>query len=400
MIKEPFLSALPVLHKLEEAGFEAYFVGGSVRDYLLNKQISDVDIATSAMPYEVKSIFPKTVDVGIEHGTVLVLYQGKNYEVTTFRTEGEYKDFRRPKEVSFIRNLEEDLKRRDFTMNAIAMDQHGQLIDPFLGQRAIKDKVIRTVGEAKDRFTEDALRMMRAVRFVSQLSFEIEAKTLTALTELAPLLDHIAVERKRTEFEKLFTGRSRKNAMQLLVETEVFSYLPGLRDCKQPLEKIIVLECEGLNKLEMWTLLLYTIKQNGKVIDSFLRAWRLPGREIKEIHHLLSFLEKRLDQKWEIYDLYAAGFAAIQSVERLYAVIKGLKDPEAVEYWLNQYENLPIKQHSELDVTGNDLINWFQKSGGPWIKETLLKIEKAILDREIANKKREIKEWLIACSQK
>ncbi|MFL6560850.1 MAG: CCA tRNA nucleotidyltransferase, partial [Bacillus sp. (in: firmicutes)] len=125
---DPFLAASPVLKKLEDAGFEAYFVGGSVRDFLLKREINDVDIATSATPDEVKRIFPKTVDIGIEHGTVLVLVNNGGYEITTFRTESDYRDYRRPKEVTFIRNLKEDLQRRDFTMNAIAMDRNRKLI--------------------------------------------------------------------------------------------------------------------------------------------------------------------------------------------------------------------------------------------------------------------------------
>ena len=135
-----------------------------------------MDIATSATPQEIKNIFPKTIDVGIEHGTVVVLWESETYEVTTFRSEGEYADFRRPSEVTFIRSLEEDLKRRDFTMNSIAMNRKGELIDPFLGIDAIHRKRIETVGSASERFHEDALRMMRAVRFVSQLSFTIEVK--------------------------------------------------------------------------------------------------------------------------------------------------------------------------------------------------------------------------------
>ena len=193
---DPFQTAIPVIKKLEDAGYEAYFVGGSVRDFLLKRMINDVDIATSATPDEVKKIFPKTVDIGIEHGTVLVLVNNGAYEITTFRTESEYEDYRRPKEVTFIRNLKDDLQRRDFTMNAIAMDKNRKLIDPFNGHLAIQNKIIQTVGSPSDRFQEDALRMMRAVRFVSQLSFQIEAGTVTALASLVHLLDKIAVERK------------------------------------------------------------------------------------------------------------------------------------------------------------------------------------------------------------
>lgn len=136
-MKEPFLSAVPLLTEIEHAGYEAYFVGGAVRDLLLDREIADVDIATSATPEEIKAIFPKTIDVGIEHGTIVVLFKGRTFEVTTFRAESEYEDYRRPSGVQFIRSLEEDLKRRDFTMNAIAMDKSGQLFDPFHGKQAI-----------------------------------------------------------------------------------------------------------------------------------------------------------------------------------------------------------------------------------------------------------------------
>ena len=217
-----FLKAIPLLEKIENAGFEAYFVGGCVRDFILGKKIADVDIATSATPQEIKEIFQKTIDVGIEHGTVIVLWEKDTYELTTFRSDGEYKDFRRPSEVKFIRSLEEDLKRRDFTMNSMAMDKKGRIIDPFCGQKAIKNKMIETVGSAADRFHEDALRMMRAVRFVSQLSFSIELNTSIALKENAFLLEKISTERKCVEFEKLLIGINRKSAFQMLRDTNLF----------------------------------------------------------------------------------------------------------------------------------------------------------------------------------
>jgi tRNA nucleotidyltransferase (CCA-adding enzyme) len=176
-MKQPFAKALYIIKQLKAHGHEAYFVGGAVRDFLLRRPIGDVDIATSALPEEVMRIFPKTIGVGVEHGTVMVLHEGTPYEVTTFRTEGKYEDYRRPESVTFVRSLHEDLKRRDFTMNAIAMNEHGQMIDPFAGQEAIKRKMIQTVGDAKARFSEDALRMMRALRFVSQLGFYLSEET-------------------------------------------------------------------------------------------------------------------------------------------------------------------------------------------------------------------------------
>jgi tRNA nucleotidyltransferase (CCA-adding enzyme) len=397
---EPFLSASPVLKRLEDAGYEAYFVGGSVRDFLLKREINDVDIATSATPAEVKKIFSKTVDIGIEHGTVLVLFNNREYEITTFRTESEYQDFRRPKEVSFIRNLIDDLQRRDFTMNAIAMDKNSKLIDPFNGYSAIQAKIIQTVGSASERFQEDALRMMRAVRFASQLSFEIEGETVKALANLVHLLDNIAVERKKAEFEKLLVGKNKKTALQTILETNMYSFLPGLREQRNALEVLQGFSSEHFKTTEMWSLLIYCLNLKEKEVEGFLKDWRLPLKEIREIQHILQFLNKRLEQEWSIYDLYAAGRENIRSTEKLYLVIKGIKDAESIGNWITQFDILPIKQLSDIDVTGNDLMDWFNKRGGPWLKETLLAIENKILEGQVVNHKQQIKEWLMKCNQK
>jgi tRNA nucleotidyltransferase (CCA-adding enzyme) len=397
---EPFLSASPVLKRLEDAGFEAYFVGGSVRDFLLNREINDVDIATAATPAEVKKIFPKTVDIGIEHGTVLVLFNNGEYEITTFRTESEYQDYRRPKEVSFIRSLKEDLQRRDFTMNAIAMDKNSNIIDPFKGYSAIQAKIIQTVGSAIERFQEDALRMMRAVRFVSQLSFEIEGETVKALANLVHLLDNIAVERKKAEFEKLLVGKNKKTALQIILETNMYSFLPGLREHRRALEELRGFSSVHLKTTEMWSLLIYCLHLKEKEVEGFLKDWRLPLKEIREIQLVLQFLNKRLKQEWSIYDLYAAGRENIGATERLYLVIKGIKDTESIGNWITQFDILPIKQRSEIDVTGIDLMDWFNKKGGPWLKETLSAIENKIIEGQVVNNKQQIKEWLMKCNQK
>jgi tRNA nucleotidyltransferase (CCA-adding enzyme) len=397
---DPFQTASPVLKKLEDAGYEAYFVGGSVRDFLLKREINDVDIATSATPAEVKEIFPKTVDIGIEHGTVLVLVNNGAYEITTFRTESEYQDYRRPKEVTFIRNLKDDLQRRDFTMNAIAMDKKRKLIDPFNGYLAIQKKVIQTVGSPSDRFQEDALRMMRAVRFVSQLSFQIETDTVQALAMLVHLLDNIAIERKRAEFEKLLIGKNKVNALNLLLETNIYLYLPGLKEQKQSLEKMLGFESTDLTINEMWSLLIFCLNLKEKEIELFLKEWRLATKEIREIGRVVHYLYKRLEQEWSIYDLYSAGRDSILSTERLYLVINRIKAVKSIEHWVNLYESLPIKERAEMNVSGNDLMDWFNKRGGPWLKETLLTIEKEILTGQLDNNKEKIKEWLMKCNQK
>lgn len=397
-MNETFLAAVPVLKKLESAGFEAYFVGGSVRDFLLKKEINDVDIATSATPEEVKQVFSKTVDIGIEHGTVLVIYQNQSYEITTFRSEAEYEDYRRPKEVLFIRNLTEDLQRRDFTMNAIAMDKDGNLIDPFQGQISIKNQVIQTVGKAADRFQEDALRMMRAVRFVSQLSFKIEEETRKALIDLVHLLDNIAVERKYAEFDKLLSGDNRKQALQLLLQTNLHSYLPGLSKQEDKINLMLEYKLDKLDKREMWALLVYCLKIEKKAIEQFLRGWRIPLKEIREIQLILHYLIKKFEANWSLYDLYTATKEIFVSSENLYLVIRGTEENDTIQHYIQLYEGLPIKERSEMDVSGNDLMDWFNKSGGPWVKELLCKVEQAILEGSVLNNKKIIKEWLMECN--
>ena len=212
-----YQKALPLLKKIEEAGFEGYFVGGSVRDVLLGQPIHDVDIATSAFPAEIKHIFPRTIDIGIEHGTVLVLDGDESYEITTFRTESTYQDFRRPDQVAFVRSLEEDLQRRDFTINAFALKEDGAIVDLFGGLNDLDNQVLRAVGNPYERFHEDALRMMRGLRFVGQLGFTLEEKTKASIIENHALLAKISVERITVEFVKFLLGKNRLLGVEMLV---------------------------------------------------------------------------------------------------------------------------------------------------------------------------------------
>lgn len=187
---------------LSAAGYPTYPVGGCVRDTLLGRTPGDWDIATAALPHVVQRLFPKTVPTGLAHGTVTVLLDDYPMEVTTFRGESGYSDSRHPDRVTFSVPLEEDLSRRDFTINAMAMTLSGQLIDPFGGQRDLRAKVIRAVGDPMRRFTEDALRMFRAIRFAAQLGFTLEEDVLAAITALAPRAKFLAGERIKTEVEK------------------------------------------------------------------------------------------------------------------------------------------------------------------------------------------------------
>lgn len=192
-----------ILHTLNKSGYDAYMVGGAVRDFLLGKNPSDVDIATNATPEIVTGLFPVVYPTGIEFGTVTVMLEGEGYEVTTFRTDGEYLDGRRPKTVVFGETIEDDLSRRDFTINAMAMDADGKIIDMFGGQDDLRKGIIRAVGNPSERFSEDALRILRAFRFSARYGFDIEAETFKAIKETKEGLKLISSERIREEIIKI-----------------------------------------------------------------------------------------------------------------------------------------------------------------------------------------------------
>lgn len=220
----------------KEAGFEAYLVGGAVRDMLLGKTETDWDLTTNATPEQVMKIFKKVIPTGITHGTVTVLFMGKQIEVTTYRTDSDYSDGRHPDKVIFTSSLEDDLSRRDFTMNAIAASlETGEIKDPFNGISDIKNKIIRTVGNPFDRFTEDGLRPIRAIRFSSQLDFEIEKKTFEAITtpEVRKKTLGISIERFRDEFVKTLKSNAPSKGFHLMDQTGILEYfIPELSSCR------------------------------------------------------------------------------------------------------------------------------------------------------------------------
>ena len=212
-----------ILNRLQNAGSTAYAVGGCVRDRLLGNEPKDWDVATSATPAQVLGLFPNTFETGIKHGTVTVVLNKKNYEVTTYRVDGIYLDGRRPESVSFATGIEDDLSRRDFAMNAIAYNPSDGFVDPFGGRRDVEKKIIRCVGDADKRFAEDALRTLRAVRFASQLGFRIEAATLEAIKQNAERLSLVSAERVKDELDKILTGKYPR-ALTLLGETNLLPH--------------------------------------------------------------------------------------------------------------------------------------------------------------------------------
>lgn len=209
-----------IIKKLEAAGYEAFAVGGCIRDSILGKEPDDWDITTSARPEQVKPLFRRTIDTGIQHGTVTVMLEREGFEVTTYRIDGEYEDGRHPKEVLFTGKLEEDLQRRDFTINAMAYNDRTGIVDCFGGAVDMRRSIVRAVGNPKERFAEDALRMMRAVRFAAQLDYKIEEETRAAILKLAGNLSHISAERIQTEFVKLLVS-AHPEQVRTLYETGI-----------------------------------------------------------------------------------------------------------------------------------------------------------------------------------
>ena len=382
--KEPlFLEALPVMQQLVDAGYEAYFVGGSVRDMLLHKPISDVDIATSATPQEVKEIFPHTVDVGIKHGTVMVIYHKEGYEVTTFRTEEGYEDFRHPDKVTFVRSLEEDLKRRDFTINALAIGIDDQLMDFFDGIGDLERQCIRCVGDAKERFNEDALRMFRAVRFVGQLGFQVEEETKNAISLLKMNLSKVAVERMKVEFEKMIQSSYRKDALKLFVETGLYQACPLFDGKGEILLKLAEFPLKEMSVLQAWILFVDALNLSDKEVSHLLKSWKSSNEQIRDVLVGYRTYRARKEEEWNFFLAYDCPYEVACEVEQLLIVQDKSSSMEGLEA---TYHSLPIRSMNDIHLNGHDIIRILKlDKKGPIIGQVLKTVEKMILEQSIQN---------------
>ena len=393
--KEPlFLEALPVMQQLVDAGYEAYFVGGSVRDMLLHKPISDVDIATSATPQEVKEIFPHTVDVGIEHGTVMVIYHKEGYEVTTFRTEEGYEDFRHPDKVTFVRSLEEDLKRRDFTINALAIGIDDQLMDFFDGIGDLERQCIRCVGDAKERFNEDALRMFRAVRFVGQLGFQVEEETKNAISLLKMNLSKVAVERMKVEFEKMIQSFYRKDALKLFVETGLYQACPLFDGKGEILLKLAEFPIKEMSVLQAWILFVDELKLSDKEVTHLLKSWKSSNEQIRDVLVGYKTYRARKEEEWNFFLAYDCPYEVACEVEQLLIVQDKSSSMEGLEA---TYHSLPIRSMNDIHLNGHDIIRILKlDKKGPIIGQVLKTVEKMILEQSISNDAEVLETYVLA----
>ncbi|WP_010301043.1 CCA tRNA nucleotidyltransferase [Kurthia senegalensis] len=381
MIIHEFEAAFELMKKLSDEGFDAVVVGGAVRDTLLGAPVHDVDVATSAKPEQMKQVFKKTVDIGIEHGTILVLDAKEPVEVTTYRTEGTYVDHRRPDQVNFVTDLAEDLKRRDFTINAMALRLNNEVVDLFGGQQDLKAKKIRAVGIASERFQEDALRMLRAVRFSAKLNFTIEEETLRAMTVHASDLQFIAMERIKAEFDQIVRSAHPYVGFKQLKETTLAAYVPG-----------------NFEKIEQWKSFSASSTEVGWAMFSYLendpnlvKAYRGSNKESQFVQHVLRAIEL-LHEPIENRSLFDIEQAVWQAAVMIYNHVE--HGEISIEEIVQRKRALPIASKQQLAVTGKHLLEWTGQKGGPWLKQALDQLVTDILEGRVQNEEQHIKGWV------
>lgn len=388
-----------ILNTIMSNGFDAYIVGGCVRDSILNRVPSDYDITTNAFPDDIISLFDKTIPTGIDHGTVTVLINKQPFEVTTFRTESDYLDNRHPSKVSFVTDINEDLSRRDFTINSIAYNDKNGLIDPFNGINDLKSKIVRCVGDSSLRFREDALRMLRAIRFSSQLDFEIDKHTLNAISENKDLLKNISIERIRNEFIKMLLSPKASIAMNHLINTETLKViLPDLYEAlldKKTLSNIDILP----NKLCIR--LCYTMipLADFKLCERLLRYLRFDNNTINLTMRfydaaLKDFnFQNRISIKKLIYRISKDHiFDFLDLLKILY--IDDFKLAKLVENVQFQVEDIIVNKEPlsirDLVINGNDLKEFGIQDG-----KTIGKTLNFLLDEVLKNPELNTKDYLL-----
>lgn len=366
-----------VLKTLNEAGYEAYFVGGMVRDQLLGRPIYDIDITTSAKPDVVMSLFEKTIATGLAHGTVTVMIDRFPIEVTTFRVETGYSDYRHPNEVHFTSSLEEDLKRRDFTINAIAQDRRGYLYDPIQGLVDLKARCLKCVGEPVQRFTEDPLRILRGIRFVSKLGFTLEIKTLEGMKQVSGLIENISKERVKKELEGIIQGEFRQEAMYYLYDVQVLNKLSGLNTLSH---------YQGYDfKLLTHPILLFTLASlQLEEPAAYLASWPFSREERRCISVLSASIAEQTPMPYFLYR-YKEEWAQLY-----YQLICFL-------YQENKpYESitLPIQSRKDLAVNVATITKLIDRPKGPWIQQLLEEIEYHIVMNQLVNEKNTLIEFI------
>jgi tRNA nucleotidyltransferase (CCA-adding enzyme) len=399
--------AVPVLQRLHQAGFEAYYVGGCVRDSILGRSVNDVDIATSAMPDEVMALFPKHVPTGLKHGTVTVLDQGQAYEVTTFREESAYEAHRRPSEVAFIRELNGDLERRDFTINAMAMRIDGTVIDPFGGMADMKRGMIRCVGDADARFQEDALRMLRGIRFAAAFGYRFAYGTWKALLRHRELLRHIAMERVGAELDKMIGGLDPARGIAIAHRARLWGLTKKPLQLNQEPEQRVFERPAGadlrqLNRVidtnNRWSALGLASGADLQAAMDWMGSFGLGHKRLKAIgavillhRRLAAADEAGLRSEWISLVLAhgpetAADAIALGKEGPLLTPAADI-DWDKLAQWLHAMKVFKIQ---ELAIRGDDIASLSRRAPGAWIKTLLEELLHAAASGEIANEREQL----------
>lgn len=424
-----------ILNRIHQAGEEAYIVGGCVRDLLLKVEPNDWDITTSAPPEIIKEMFSRTIDTGLEHGTVTVMIGKEGYEVTTYRIDGKYEDHRRPKDVEFTRNLSDDLLRRDFTINAMAYNEEEGIIDEYHGAKDLDNGIIRCVGNPRDRFSEDALRMLRAIRFGAKLGFVIEEETYEAMKELSPLITHVSAERINVELTKTLISKE-PDRIKELVNTGLIDYvIPEFREIvgveqHNPYHRFTVDEhtYECLKFVEpiaalRWTVYLHDLGKgqtrstddNGidhfyghpalsaKMAKSIMKRLKFDNKTIDKVHKLVLFHDDRFEitkknVRKAVHRIGTDNFSEFLKVK--YADINGQnldykeKHIQQVEEIRDLFKTILADKEcltiKDLAVNGNDIIHLGVKNGKV-IGTVLNKLLEIVLETPELNNKEVLK---------
>ncbi|OMF73143.1 CCA tRNA nucleotidyltransferase [Paenibacillus glucanolyticus] len=378
-----------VIRTLLQHGYEAYWVGGCVRDEYMGRRVSDMDITTSALPEVTCSVFPKVVPTGIKHGTVTVLMEGTAFEVTTYRVESGYEDHRHPTEVAFVRDVKEDLTRRDFTMNAMARGIDGSWVDPFGGREDIDKQVIRCVGDARLRFREDALRMVRCIRFASVFGFSIALHTWKGILSERDTLSWIAMERIRSEFEKIMTGPSPLRGLEMFLRSGLYSRMKA----PFPYTGHDVPTMEAIHRTDpehssiRWSLLLLACGISAQEAERLLRSWTFSNKQREAIVKLLALhetyaqvneekeKEKQSGRLTWIKLVLAHGAEAAHSWLQMQTAMvwtgAATVSPAVMEQLEGWLQELQIRNLKDLNITGSELLLALDKRGGAWLGELL-----------------------------
>lgn len=370
--------AMQILHRFHESGHEAYLVGGFVRDFLLGLETEDIDVTTSALPEETIALFDKTAPTGIRFGTVTVFLEDEAFEVTTFRSEGSYKNHRHPDSVTFSKSLPEDLSRRDFTINAFAMDDHQNLFDLFGGQSDLHARLIRAIGEPEKRFEEDALRILRAFRFVAKLGFDIEEKTMEAIQQKHPLLSDIANERVLEEMRKIINYPHRGKAFSLMAQSGV---LDTLTDLKAGIIRLEGLELP-LTETEFYAFCFSYVEDNPTEL------WRFSNKTKQRIHKLIELLEVLEHDEISIYHIYSLGKEICLSANKLLVLKYGKADRS--DEIVALYDTMPIHKTCDLKYKGGEIMNDFPIKNAEIIGDIIDDVIYQVITNQLENEEEDI----------